>query len=551
MLVASLIKIAFIIIGITVAIFAIISLAKRSNTITFTIIWIISGGALIFGGIFIEPYNWEYIIGIPTIIIFGVLGLSIIALFWYTTKKNDELQYRFKELAIRETLLNDENKSIQNQINDLKTDVRFNTTEINYIKNNTLKMFDNSNFLSNQKIYNKRILFVNNTLSTGGAEKLLLQTMKQFVNDGNKVYLYIMTGMGELINFIPKEVTLLNANFDSESVLSTLGKKRLRSKVITAEAKNLTWLKLAGYSLKALKDMIKNGKIHAEKLAWRAIAETSPNITDQYDIAIAFTEGASTYYVADKVNAKYKIAFVHISYENAGYTKHLDKNSYDAYNEIIAVSNEVHDSFLKVHPECKSRTYIHEYNINQETIISLSNADIELSNVWDLSDNSIEYKKRKTPRILTVSRLVAQKGYVNMIEAAKILDSAGFDFKWVALGEGEDKEYLQKLIDKYNLNEKFVLLGNVRNPYPYMKNCDVFVHATNYEGKSISVMEAKALGCPIVITKVPGNQDQIMDKQTGLYCEPKPKDIANKIKFLVENPSKARELGKNAKHSCK
>lgn len=549
MSIAILIKIGFIIAGLTVAVSSIFFLAKRLNTITFTLIWIIAGLTLVCTGIFIEPYHWANIIGIPTLIFFSILGISIISLFWYITKKNDELQKKFKEMSINETLLKETNLDLTKQINKIKDNVETNNKEILYLKSNTLKMFETDNLIADNKTTNKKVLFVNNTLSTGGAEKLLLQTMQKFVNDGNKVYLYIMTGMGELINRLPKEVKVINSDFDSESVLSKLGKKKLRDKVINASTKKFTGFKLAGYTMKALIDMIKKGEIHAEKLAWRIIAETAPLIDDKFDIAIAFTEGASTYFVAERVLSKFKISFVHTPYEKAGYTKQLDKNSYDYIDEIITVSDNVKKSFLKIHPECTNKTRVHEYKVNRETLINLSNSSLEVGNVWDLNDLSIEYKMRKTARILTVARLVALKGYDTMIEAASILNNEGINFKWIALGDGEDRDYFQKLIDKYNLNNKFILLGNVSNPYPYMKHCDVYVHATKFEGKSISVMEAKALACPIVLSKVSGSLNQIIDYQTGIYCDYNALDIAMKIKYMLQNPDIANKLGINASKS--
>lgn len=424
-----------------------------------------------------------------------------------------------------------------------------NKNDTETIKSNSLKMFSNDKFLMGSEIQNQKILFVNNTLSTGGAEKMLLQTLQFFVNRGNNVHLYIMTGMGELIGKLPKGVTLLNKHFDDTSVLTKEGKNKLITKVIRAELKNFTGLKFAGYSIKAFWKMIREGKIYKEKLVWRAIAESAQKIEDEYDVAIAFTEGAATYYVAEKIKSKYKIAFVHISYKNAGYTKQLDKNSYESIDEILAVSNEVKESFLKIHPECKNKVGIHEYYVDKSMLNKLSECKFEKEIPWDLNNNSHQLCKRKTARLLTVSRLVTQKGYDIMVEAAKILDDSCYLFSWIALGEGQDRKKIQNKIDELGLHNKFILLGNVNNPYPFMKNCDVYVHSTKFEGKSISVQEAKALGCAIVLSNAPGNLNQISNNKTGIYCTLNAQDIAAKIKFLIDNPKIAKELGRNAKAS--
>lgn len=517
MIIAILIKIAFITTGIITAVLSLFSLVNRNTTPMFSVIWTSFGTILFFTGIFIEPYGWSAVLGIPTLVLLGILAISAIIFLWYLTKKIDELQHKFNESVIQLTLLNNKNEELKNEISNLNA----------LIKSNSQK----------NKPKNKNILFVNNTLSTGGAETSLIETLTKY-SKNNKVYLYIMTGMGELINKIPKEVTILNENFDEESVLTNEGKKKLIKKIAAAEVNSFTGVRLAPYYVRAFATMIRNRKIHAEKFAWRAISDTTPVIPMEFDIAIAYTEGASTYYVADKVAAKHKIAYVHTNYLQAGYTKQLDKNSYDLFNEIYTVSDEVKNAFLQVHPECLNKIKVKAITLPKEKILELSNMPFE-DEYWTKIGSS-------TTKILTVSRLVKLKGYENMIKSASILQEKGYKFVWLALGEGEDRNRLQNLIKKLDLKDNFILKGNIDNPYPYFKNCDIYVHATYYEGNSIAVNEAKMLACPIVLSKTDGNAAQIIDKKSGVYCTTEPKDIANKIEFLIQNKNEAEEYGKKA-----
>ena len=97
-------------------------------------------------------------------------------------------------------------------------------------------------------------------------------------------------------------------------------------------------------------------------------------------------------------------------------------------------------------------------------------------------------------RILTVGRLTAQKSYETAIDAMKLLKDQGIKVHWYVLGEGELRQKLQQKIDSLGLTEDFVLLGARENPYPYYRQCDLYVHATRFEGKSIAVQEAQILG---------------------------------------------------------
>lgn len=514
MIIAICIKITFILIGLLVAILSIASLKKRITTPSFTVIWIISGIILILTGIFIEPYDWSKIIGVPTIIFFGILTGSIVALFWNLTKKIDDIQHKFDESVIQLTLLKDENNEIKNELQSIKHQIEIN-------QENSLKLFNKTQYLSDTKISNKKVLFVNNTLSTGGAEKQLLEVLELFVKRNNDVYLYIMTEMSELINKLPNGVCLLNENFDSESVLTKTGKNQLKRKVLLSETKKFTWLKLFPYTIKAFINMANKGKIHYEKLAWRAIAESSPKIKMHFDLAIAFTEGASTYYVANSIIADKKIAYVHTDYEKSGYTQHLDKNDYDAYNEIITVSEYAKKTFLNVHPECSNKIRWNSYSVDKDKIYNLAQENINEFPIW--------MEKQTYLKIITVSRLIWLKSINLIIETADILNKLNINFKWIILGEGEDRTTLEKEIKKKKLSEKVLLLGSVENPYKYMVNSDIFVHVSAFEGRSIAVQEAIALNCNIVLSNTKENKDQVSNYKKSTLCSLNAHDIAMSI----------------------
>ena len=89
---------------------------------------------------------------------------------------------------------------------------------------------------------------------------------------------------------------------------------------------------------------------------------------------------------------------------------------------------------------------------------------------------------RNVFNIVTVGRLTEQKGYDVSIKAARILKDKGIQFKWFAIGEGKDRQKLESLIRKLNLNNNFFLLGRRDNPYPYIKNCDLYVQFSRHEG---------------------------------------------------------------------
>jgi len=147
---------------------------------------------------------------------------------------------------------------------------------------------------------------------------------------------------------------------------------------------------------------------------------------------------------------------------------------------------------------------------------------------------------------LTVGRLTAQKAYELAIDAMKLLKDQGIKARWYILGEGELRNKLQQKIDSLGLKEDFLLLGAKENPYPYYKQCDLYVHATRFEGKSIAIQEAQILGCTILVSNCSGNREQVENGTDGVLCQLSSEEISRNIAELLGNEEKCREYGKKA-----
>ena len=280
--------------------------------------------------------------------------------------------------------------------------------------------------------------------------------------------------------------------------------------------------------------MLKKSKLSPDKLLWRVMSDSGQSIKEHYDMAVAYLEGGATYYVHDHINADRKFTFLHVDYGFAGYTRELDRNCYPDFDRIFTVSDEVKKSFVKVYPECSQNTYVFHNLIDQKEI----RRKAELPGGFE---DSYDGK-----RILTVGRLTAQKAYEISIDAMKILKDHGVKARWYVLGEGELREKLQGQIDRLGLQEDFVLLGAKTNPYPYYRQCNLYVHATRFEGKSIAIQEAQTLGCTILVSDSSGNREQVIQGEDGMMCSLTPEAVSRNIEELLKNPQKCRELGQKA-----
>ncbi len=380
----------------------------------------------------------------------------------------------------------------------------------------------------------KKVLFVINTLGVAGAEKALLELLKKFTPDQFDVSLYVLMDQGELIHQIPKHIKILNKNYSDASVLSREGKKVLNKTILKRLFRKNAVFRNFSYLLKAFGEMRKNGRIYPDKLLWRVMADSADELNEQYDIAIAYLEGGSTYFVHDHVRADKKYTFLHVDYGHAGYTRQLDKDCYLDYDRIFTVSDEVKKSFLHAYPECKEKTMVFHNLIDQE----------EIKRKALLPGGFEDYYEGK--RILTVGRLTAQKAYEVSIDAMKLLKDQGIKARWYVLGEGELREKLQDRIHRLGLDQDFILLGAKENPYPYYAQCDLYVHATRFEGKSIAIQEAQILGCAILVSDCSGNREQVVNDVDGMMCNLTPEAVSEQIKLLLENDEKRRQIGKQA-----
>lgn len=377
----------------------------------------------------------------------------------------------------------------------------------------------------------KKVLFVINTLGHAGAETALLELLRHLSPEEYEVYLYVLMNQGELVHELPGHVRLLNTKYDDCSVLSREGKRALHSQVLRTMFSRGSILRCFPYLVKNLCAMLSGGRVLPDKLLWRVMSEGALRTDIHYDLAVAYLEGGSTYYVADHVKADKKAAFLHVDYERAGYTRALDKECYIKYDKVFTVSDEVRASFLKVYPECEAVTEVFHNIINQEEIRRKSMLPGGFSDQYE------------GVRILTVGRLTAQKAYEVSVDAMKLLKEKGVQARWYVLGEGEQRGPLEEKIKKLKLEQDFVLVGAVSNPYPYMRQADLYVHASRFEGKSIAIQEAQTLGKTILVSDCSGNREQVEHNVDGMLCALTPEGISDGIVELLGDKEKCRQLG--------
>ncbi|MDE6098490.1 MAG: glycosyltransferase [Muribaculaceae bacterium] len=271
--------------------------------------------------------------------------------------------------------------------------------------------------------------------------------------------------------------------------------------------------------------------MHRAEFFWQSFAGSYQKLHDYYDVAIGYQQGLSTYFVADKVSASRKICWINGDIEASRHLKGYCRKYYAEFDNVVTPSEILlgkmaKSEFIK-YPE---RLVCINDIINPEVIGSLSHEFTPFE------------KSASCVHLTTVGRLVKEKGYNLLMDAAEILRNSGVEFQWHIIGTGPLKEELGKSIADKSLNGFVILEGLQTNPYPYIANCDIYVQTSIHEGFGITVGEAKVLHKPIVCTNFPVVYDQLEDHVNGVIVGMNGVSIADGIKELLSDNSLRERL---------
>lgn len=369
----------------------------------------------------------------------------------------------------------------------------------------------------------KNILIATAYLNSGGVEVSLIRFLKELSkNKDINIDLLLLKKTGIYVNDIPKNVNIVEVEFDKEIYDYDNGKRFIN------KCKYSDMFQFITYRL-YLRILLLFDKW--SKYYETILKHTLP-IQKKYDIAIDWHGYGHliSSIVGEKVNANKKVMWIHDE-KNEWLTK--IKKWISNYDKFFCVSKSCEKIFLEKYPKLNGKTDVF-YNLS----------DYENVRKKALKEMPIKYSK-KMLNIVTVGRLEWQKGYDIAIKTAIILKEKKVDFCWYIIGGGSLYDSLQKTIKENNLEENFKLLGLQKNPYPFIKNADIYVQTSRHEGYGIAIMEAKILGIPCVATKLGCIKEQITDGVNGHLCELNEKDFANKIINISQNTKKIETIKRN------
>lgn len=266
-------------------------------------------------------------------------------------------------------------------------------------------------------------------------------------------------------------------------------------------------------------------------------------IREKYDIEVAYLEGIATRIISGCNNSKTKIvSWVHTEFINKAFASRIyrncneTQNCYKHYDYIVCVSEQVKQRFCELFSVDEKKVGV-QYNTNDsDRIIELSSEDID-----DCYFNEDE------TNIIAVGKIIENKGFDRLARVQKQLRSDGIATHIYIIGVGEEQSKIEKYLNDNELVGTFTFLGYKKNPYKYIKKCDMFVCSSYREGFSTATTEALIVGTPVVTVNVSGMCELLgNNNEFGIVVENDEQCLYEAIKDITINKEKLNYYSKKA-----
>lgn len=378
----------------------------------------------------------------------------------------------------------------------------------------------------------KKILIFSHAMEIGGAEKALLGLLETIDTKRYQVDLFLMRHSGELMKYIPEKINLL-------PMIPQYACLAIPITQVIKEGHFLTAFNRWRGKISAQKRIQELRLEHSDvslEYSHKFTISSMPMINDvEYDLAISFL--TPHYFVAEKVKAKKKIAWIHTDYSKVQVDKESQLKMWQPYDHIASISDQASEVFKTVFPELKEKLFV------LENIMPMKYMHC-LENTFSVCD---EFTEDGSVKLLSIGRFTGAKNFDNIPDICRRILKKGIDIKWYIIGYGGEESLIRAKIQEANMQNNVLILGKKDNPYPYIMACDIYIQPSRYEGKCVTVREAQILHKPVIITNYATSSSQLRDGYDGIIVPMDNEGCAEGIVRVINNLELQKRLIDNTK----
>ena len=347
----------------------------------------------------------------------------------------------------------------------------------------------------------KKILFLVPSLGMGGMERMLINVTNALVKKGHAV-------------------TVINLSYHNDNILSLLD-DRVRYLYNYAPVKNI---------YKCSIENIMKGNFRILPFKWWTKIHSArflnkKYVLDEYDVQIAFFFGYVAKIVSGASKPSKKIFWCHdevfhIQGNKEGFFTQGQVNfMYQCFDTTICITQKIASDFENKFIKAKQVVAIS--NINDIRYITKKGNEV--------------VKKTNTFTIISVGRIVNNhKGFDRLLEVIKKLNEEKIEVNLWLVGDGRDLNFLKEYAKQDNI-KNVVFWGIQKNPYKFIKNADLFVCPSRYEGYGLVVAESLILGTPVLSTKCTGPCEILDNGIYGMIVENSFEGLYRGIKKIIKD----------------
>lgn len=357
------------------------------------------------------------------------------------------------------------------------------TTELPSISNNQ------HNSVASEAKAVRRITFVIEALTVGGAERMVVDLANELSSRGNHVHVICLTTMGELAESLSSDVGLVTLNKKPGADLSII--KRLRKTILDQQA-----------------DVVNSHLWTANLWTRLAMARTPvPVIVTEHNRDV-WKKAHNR--AIDRILSRFTAKLIAVSRDTANF-----------YRQDVGVP---------------------------DSLVQVINNGVDTERYSKGDGTAIRQQLAPNGEFLvgTVGRLAVQKNHVRLVETAAMLKSLELTLHVVIAGDGPERKNTEDAISDNNVTGCVTLLGERSDIPDLLSALDVFVLSSDREGHPLSALEAQAAGTPVVLTDAGGSADAISgsgENCGGLLVEKSPEALAAALKELADDRARLAKMG--------